>query len=285
MKQYLWTGIMVLLMSANASENPFELKENFGKLDNDEASILGQLKKVAERQELAEDATLDDALEDEEEVISPSKEVDKVSTDVNEKKTETVENTSVDSIRQKAMEAAKKEHLEKEILLKKVEEKEAELKSAKAEEAKLAQAQEEAEKREVEAYEKKRVAKLAEEAKISAALEKVALAQKEEKLKAKKLKKEKALLVQKEKEKEKEATANLAKKKLLEVSKTEEKAKQEKVKIEKVAKKEEKIKVKNIVPHPITSVDDINVTREANEAKLAADKLYEEAVKEMSRED
>jgi hypothetical protein len=53
---------------------------------------------------------------------------------------------------------------------------------------------------------------------------------------------------------------------------------------EKLAKDKVVIKKKKLI-HKITSVDDINITREKIEAKAAADKAYEEAVKEMSQED
>ena len=52
--------------------------------------------------------------------------------------------------------------------------------------------------------------------------------------------------------------------------------------------KKEKPTVKNDVAakeKTITSVDDIDVEREKQEAKLAADRAYEEAVREMSQEE
>jgi len=63
MKQYLWLGIAAIFVSAHASDNPFELKSNFGQLDQDQEVLLDDLKKMAEAKELAEDA-MDDIPEE-----------------------------------------------------------------------------------------------------------------------------------------------------------------------------------------------------------------------------
>ena len=55
MKQFLLVGIAVLFVSANASENPFDLKENFGKIDGDQEVLLSELRKLAESKALAQD--------------------------------------------------------------------------------------------------------------------------------------------------------------------------------------------------------------------------------------
>ena len=52
MKQFLLVGVAVLFMSANASENPFDLKENFGKIDGDQEVLLSELRKLAESKAL-----------------------------------------------------------------------------------------------------------------------------------------------------------------------------------------------------------------------------------------
>jgi len=48
MKGYLWTAVAVLFVSASASENPFALKENLLKIDNDQDNLLSELSKIAE---------------------------------------------------------------------------------------------------------------------------------------------------------------------------------------------------------------------------------------------
>ena len=50
MKQYLWAGVMVLLIQSQASENPFDLKENFGKLDIEQDSMIAELRKTSDKQ-------------------------------------------------------------------------------------------------------------------------------------------------------------------------------------------------------------------------------------------
>ena len=55
--------------------------------------------------------------------------------------------------------------------------------------------------------------------------------------------------------------------------------------VQKPAVKEEKVAVSNESKDDSSSVVDINVTRDKMEAKIAADKAYEEAVREMSQED
>jgi len=55
MKQFLLVGIAVLFVGANASENPFDLKENFGKIDSDQEVLLSELRKLAESKALAQE--------------------------------------------------------------------------------------------------------------------------------------------------------------------------------------------------------------------------------------
>ena len=281
MKQYLLAGVAVLFVSAHASDNPFELKENFGRLDQDQKMLLGDLKKIAEAQELAEEQALDEGVEEEDKEIVPEAivpevvvesaaeekvvEIPKVEQKVN-KVTEITTETKLDTMRQKALElskqdfttkqevssakkiAAEKEAREKIALLEAVKQKEAELKQLTA--------KKEAEKREVEAYEKQRAEKLSQqkEAQVAAALEKEAVAQKEAKAT------KKAQEVAKKKQIQQEAIVTKSvKEKVVEVPKVETASK--------------------------ASVNDNNVTRERIEAKITADKAYEDAVKEMSQED
>ena len=47
MRKYLWAGVAVLCVNTHASDNPFDLEENFGKLDQDQEVMLGELKKIS----------------------------------------------------------------------------------------------------------------------------------------------------------------------------------------------------------------------------------------------
>jgi hypothetical protein len=55
MKQYLWTGMVVLLVNSYASDNPFDLNEDFAKLDKERETLLSELKRSAKVQEVTED--------------------------------------------------------------------------------------------------------------------------------------------------------------------------------------------------------------------------------------
>jgi fused signal recognition particle receptor len=63
MKRYLWTAVAVLFVNANASENPFALKENLLKIDNDQEILLLELSKIAEARENAELEADDDNMD------------------------------------------------------------------------------------------------------------------------------------------------------------------------------------------------------------------------------
>ena len=63
MKQYLWVGVAALFMSAHASENPFDLKQNFSKIDQDEEVLLVELRRLGQIKALAEEEALRKAAE------------------------------------------------------------------------------------------------------------------------------------------------------------------------------------------------------------------------------
>ena len=293
MKQYLWAGVALLVVGAHASDNPFELKENFSKLDQDQSVLLDELKKLAELKELAEEAALDEEPIDkivqsiQEEAVAPleKENENKVIESLDEviEEPDTSAEHRLNAMREKALAASKKAFEakvsnmevpkpevedgengaeEKQILLDVVKEKEVELQKAKPEESQALNAKEEAEKREVEAYEKQRAEKLAQAKSEAEALEAEALAQKEARAKR---------LAKKETQK-KQAEADAAAEKI-----AKEKAKTEKEHLQVTKTYKEDAKAINSV--------DINVTREKEEAKISADKAYEDAVKEMSQED
>ena len=74
MKRYLWTAVAVLFVNANASENPFALKENLLKIDNDQEMLLLELRKIAEAREDAELEADDDEMDAELEKEANAKE-------------------------------------------------------------------------------------------------------------------------------------------------------------------------------------------------------------------
>jgi len=216
MKQYLWVGMAVLCVSANAS-----LKEDFVQTDREQAVFLNSLKKSTASEGLVKGGEIEDDL-----FGSPDPVVSEE---------EQAQEDKAAAIRKKAMdEASKKSETaliqeEKEEMLKQISAKTEELNKAK-EQARIEKEQREMEQREVAAYEKKRAEKLAEEAQEKAELEQ----------------------------------------KLLEEQALEKEAEQKEV------SKEEPVK-DNIV--------DIDIAREAQEAKDAADIAYWEAVQEMRKAD
>jgi len=257
MKQYLLAGVAVLLVSVHASDNPFDLKENFGKLDQDQEMLLGDFKKIAEEEFVTEQVLKDRGTEK-----VAAKKVEAVS-EVISKASEEDSSISVarlDMMRQKALEASKQQAIGKALKEEAPKQKEDQLKQLEA--------KKEAERREVEAYEKQRAEKFAKQkaTEQAAALEREALAQKEAKEKAqaaaKTAQEANAAKVAQEKVAQKEAESKKASAKQVAVAQT-----------------TNEVKAKEVV------TNDINVTREKIEAKLAADKAYEEAVKEMSQED
>ena len=55
MKRYVWIGAVLLCMGAHATENPFALDKNFKKLEQEQKALLAKLKKIAEAKELEEE--------------------------------------------------------------------------------------------------------------------------------------------------------------------------------------------------------------------------------------
>ena len=279
MKQYLWAGIAVLVVSASASDNPFDLKENFGKIDQDQETLLSDLRKMAEAKELLDEEDVNNIPSKvipshaEDVIPAPTPKKELVSETISVEEELPVENVSearLNEMREKAMEAAreakvateKKNIAVEEVVVKEktkepsiedIHAKEAEIAQLKAAQEEQLRIQHEAEAREVAAYEKKRAEKL-----------------------AKKREEEKRLALE-EKQKQEEA----AKKEAL--------AKKEEARLkvarEAAAKKLKKSSPKKVITKATSSVVDINISQEAIDAKRAADLEYEAAVKEMSEED
>ena len=280
MKKYILTGMALLVVSATSSENPFDLKENFGQLEQDQELLLVELKKIADLKELAEEKKL--AEEEAREVVnsvvetelpredlptseieniitSPDAKVDNLSKQAEGESKQAVmpkevvvpSEENLNTMRQKALDANRTEAIKKETLDKEALEKEALEQAIKSRESELKKAKEEAEKREVEAYEKKRAERLARKAAEAAALEKEVLVQKEAK----------------EIASSKVSTAPTVKKQTA------------------VAVKKAKIDMEQSTDEEKSIDNNIDVAREKEDAKIAADKAYEEAVKGMSQEE
>ena len=129
MKQYLWAGIAVLLVSAYASDNPFDLKENFGKLDKEQEVLLSELKRLAELKELAEEeaaaqeSTVDEA-DEKKEATTPTPVIEESENKIAESLDAVIEepvtsDNRLNTIRQNALDASKteKEEQERQALL------------------------------------------------------------------------------------------------------------------------------------------------------------------------
>ena len=256
MKRYLLIAVAVLFVGLNASENPFD-EENIGNIDDEQNLLLNDLKNsssskkprhtVEEVEVITEDVT--PVIEVEEEVVDNKK-----STQEYIKELEGVQ--EVKEVKEVPEVKEVKEVIE--------EVKEVQPKLTK-EQIRLKK-----EKEEVEAYERSRAKK------------------REEALKAKKSQKVEEIKSDIAKEVEKKAKKEEATKDDVEVTviKVEEEKKptpkKEKVKKEVVKKPKTVAKPKTEeVPPPL----DINVTREKKQAKIAADILYLEAIKEMDREE
>ena len=285
MKKYILTGIALLLINATASENPFDLKENFALIEEDQEVLLSDLKKIAKIKESAED----EALEKEEEPkpvaeeksvpALPVIEIDDIVSPSDER---------LNKMREKALEKSKQEALKKAI-----EAKEKELEQAKEEE-RIAQAKKEAEKREVEAYEKKRAQRLAQkEAEKEALDQKIAQERekKEEALKQKKLAKKTEVV---EPEKKGVDHIDIAREKeeaKIAADKAYEDAVHKMSQEETIGNAEEIAPIKNVSDeskYKVVAKKDVqnnDISREKEEAKTAADKAYEEAIKEMDQEE
>jgi hypothetical protein len=74
MKRYVWMAALLAATGASASENPFELKENFQKIEQEQDTLLKGLKVIAQKQEAleeeADDADIDADIDAEDETSS-----------------------------------------------------------------------------------------------------------------------------------------------------------------------------------------------------------------------
>jgi len=270
MKKYILTGMAILVVSATASENPFDLKENFGQLEQDQEMLLSELRKISDLKELADEKAekLDNDVADIElpREDLPTGEIDDIVSSSDAVPNDTPQQVEAENkqavspqesvisseeklneMRQKALDASKEKALKEEALRQEA-------------------LQKEAEKREVEAYEKKRAERLARKAAEAAVVEKEALAQK--KLEEKALAEEAAKQVAKEK-------ASVSRKL----------AKESEQKKQAMVTKKAKIDTEKKKTEEKSDIKVVDVKREKEEAKIAADRAYEEAVKEMSQED
>jgi hypothetical protein len=225
--------VTLVVTGAYASDNPFDLKENFSKLDNDEAIMLQSLKKVTYHNAFNKKTTNHAKNSEKSKTkMSPKNVVEKSLPPKVKVINKPITESRLDAIREKAMAEARQEAAKKE----------------KLKQEKLTHADK---VHEVSVHVNRASDKLDKEAKIKEALEREAALQKKahEEMLAKKNKKR-----------------SVNKTKQIEI-------------VKKSAVKH--IEVKKV----ITSIEDINITLEKNKAKIAADKAYAEAVKEMEEGD
>jgi len=52
-KQYLYIAVVLVCVSADASQNPFALRENFTKIEQDQKTLLSKLREIAQKNEEA----------------------------------------------------------------------------------------------------------------------------------------------------------------------------------------------------------------------------------------
>lgn len=269
MKRYLWVAIATIAVSAHASDNPFELQSNFGQIDKDQETILNDLKKIAEAKELAEEK-IEDTIDDIPEKPTVEEETQKVA------QTAPKEDTSdaIDGVTENAVsDDAIAQSLSAVVEDKPVEDTSMQKQKAKEEEER---ALKEAEKESQRRLDAMRAAAL--KASREEAAKRAAKAKEDAK------KKEAALVAAREAERkeveayEKQRAEKLAK---------QQEAKAQKMMAQKTAmmQKREEVTKTTSTAMPAQKMNDIDVEKEKQEAKEAADRAYEEAVKEMSMEE
>ena len=251
MKRYLWAAMVLVFVSANASDNPFDLSVNLKKIDQDQDALLSELRDVAgakeEREEKAEDV--------------------KVDTGPNVSEEEAIPVDEAVVIQPKVIEEER---------IKKIKEEQAKIEARRVQEeqAKVEQERLAAEKLEVEKYEAQRIAKNK--------LEEEKLAQ----LKAEKAKLEEQLSREKEEAAKSVMTDINITREGIEATKEADKTYKEAV--AQVDKEEDSapLKVEREKQEATKSViADINITREETEATKEADKTYKEAVATVDKEE
>jgi len=59
MKRYLWTGVAILCIGLEASDNPFDLKTNLKNLDEEQSSLISELRESSSSDEFLLDEEID----------------------------------------------------------------------------------------------------------------------------------------------------------------------------------------------------------------------------------
>jgi hypothetical protein len=59
MKRYLWTGVAILCISLEASDNPFDLKTNLKNLDEEQSKLISELRESSGRDKFFLDGEID----------------------------------------------------------------------------------------------------------------------------------------------------------------------------------------------------------------------------------
>jgi len=273
MKRYLWTAVAVLFINANASENPFALKENLLVIDNDQEMLLSELSKIAEERK---DSNLEEneqkfkakvvEIEESKEVLPEEESIKMEDSEEQYNLTKSIDELLGNTDKDESFNSAAA--LKEEETIKKA--KELTLKVAKAEEAQAKALKEKEE-------EQKKAAKVAEK---KATQEKMQKEAKEKLRQVEKVREEerREVLVY-----EKERAEKLAKKEdepAREKSKKAQEKPVEQVKMKTIETVESKMVVKVEI-----SEGDIDIEAEQRAKKEIADTAYLEAVREMDQED
>lgn len=252
MKRYLITSVALLCMGLEASDNPFDLKTNLQSLDDDQSSLISELRKTSSD---------DDQLMDELEALEtkkadtpktemppkktpPAKEIKEqkptVQTQVQEPKKEQVQETKIETVSETTpkKQAVKEEPSKEGVTLETI----------------MADAQMQAEKERLKALEEERIA--------VQKYEEERLRKKREREEAAKLKAEQEAQEAEKKQKEAAVAQNDTK----------------------PAPVEKKTQAAEKKPERKSILDDIDLDEEERQAKEEADRLYLEAIKEVDAE-
>jgi hypothetical protein len=268
MKQYLLVAIAFAFVCINASENPFELKTNLKKVDSEQSLLLSELKAMVEEDDeidLTEEISQEETTPPQEKVVEvvESSPVEAVVVEVVPSEPvakPTVEEVVVETTVAKTpppskevvldVVAPKKETTQEVVTI----EAQAKVVPAKLKAPSKEEAQRLQEQKEVAAYEAKRAAKKEAVAKKEAMVKKETTAKKE-------------VVVKEEK-----ATPKAAEKSLEEMLVDAQQS------VDSEKSEEEAF--------PVTdALEEVNLTKEAQEAKERADKAFQEAILEVDRED
>ncbi|MFA7028319.1 MAG: hypothetical protein WC163_10135 [Sulfurovum sp.] len=249
MKRYLWTGVAILCIGLEASDNPFDLKTNLKNLDEEQSSLISELRASSSSDEFLLDGEIDT-----EEGKTESMTISDQNTSLSQERAEAITPEKTEKMQADDKERKPVEAPESHETIMAEEQK-------KADEARLKALEEErvaVEKYEAERLRKKQAkqAKQAEEAKQDTDSKEPQTTPKEA------------------------VKAETVPEQSLDIEKAMEQAKKE---VEKPQIQKDTASTPKS-PEGQAGPDDINLTPEEKDAKATADRLYREAIKEVDAE-